>query len=266
MATPANKGAAVTLLIPATATLADGSTVTVDTAYPFEVGTDLRPMMPNRLPFSSAACCRQDTVKISCKPKAAAFPLSIRVPGWASNATIDGKPVQAGTFAKRTCATSSPNLFTLDLAPEIVVETWAGDRHGGVATNEAYSVVRGPLLFSLPIGHNFTTYGRHFGSGDAASNDYYLQPTSAWNYALNLSASALTFEAGAPYAEGAAPFNRTGPLSIKAEAWPVAGWGMERNSAAPPPRSPVGGKGAPTEVTLVPHGRTELRIGMFPRA
>ena len=41
---------------------------------------------------------------------------------------------------------------------------------------------------------------------------------------------------------------------------------MERNSAAPPPRSPVGGKGAPTEVTLVPHGRTELRIGMFPRA
>ena len=42
MATPADKGAAVTLLIPATATLADGSTVTVDTAYPFEVGTDPR--------------------------------------------------------------------------------------------------------------------------------------------------------------------------------------------------------------------------------
>ena len=35
MATP-DKGAAVTLLLPSTSTLADGSTVKVDTAFPFE--------------------------------------------------------------------------------------------------------------------------------------------------------------------------------------------------------------------------------------
>ena len=54
MTTP-DKGAAVTLLVPSTSTLADGSTVKVDTTYPFE-----------------------DTVKISCTAKAGAFPLYIR--------------------------------------------------------------------------------------------------------------------------------------------------------------------------------------------
>jgi hypothetical protein len=80
----------------------------------------------------------QDIVRVSCKPKAAAFSLSIRVPTWAKNATIDGKAVQAGTFAQQTCALGAANYFTLELAPEIVVEEWAADKHGGAATNAAY--------------------------------------------------------------------------------------------------------------------------------
>jgi len=51
---------------------------------------------------------------------------------------------------------------------------------------QAYSVVRGPLLYSLPVAHNFTVYGRHFGSGEEASNDYYLRPTQQWAYALDV--------------------------------------------------------------------------------
>ena len=54
MATP-DKGAAVTLLVPSTSTLEDGSTVKVDTTYPFE-----------------------DTVKITCTAKVHA--LSIYLP------------------------------------------------------------------------------------------------------------------------------------------------------------------------------------------
>ena len=253
METP-GKGAAVTLLIPASATLADGSNVTVNTSYPFE-----------------------DTVIVTCSPAANAFPLLIRVPGWATNATVNGKLAAAGTFSHQTCAPGEANVFTLNLRPEITVERWADDEHGGVATSPGFSVMRGPLLYSLPIDHNFTVYGRHFGEGDTASNDYYLNPTpeggSSWNVALDIDPSeptkTLTFVAASSYVPGAAPFNRTGPLSIKASARVLPGWGMSLNSAAPPPESPAcaGASahcGPLTEVTLVPHGYTELRIGEFP--
>lgn len=254
-ATAQDGGAAVTLLIPVNATLPNGATVRVDTAYPFE-----------------------DTVRVSCVPAphaTAAFPLWIRVPGWAKKATLDGKAVAGGSFAKEACTPGGRNLFTLALAPEIVVEEWAADKHGGAATHAAYSVMRGPLLYSLPIRHNFSTYGRHFGSGDQASNDYYLNPTQEWNYALDINltdpSKTLSFAPGAPYRAGAAPFNRTGPLSIKASAKLLPSWGMAINSAAPPPQSPAcasvaAGCGAAIEVTLVPHGYTELRIGEFPLA
>ncbi len=131
------------------------------------------------------------------------------------------------------------------------------------------------MLYSLPIKHNFTVYGHHFGSGDDASNDYYLHPTGPWNFALEIDltnpAKTLTFDAGAPLVVGAAPFNRSGPLTIKARARAIPGWVLDQNSAAPPPLSPACGaagrcSATTTEVTLVPHGYTELRIGEFPLA
>ena len=251
MATP-DGGAAVTLLVPSTATLAGGSTVTVQTTYPFE-----------------------DAVRISCGiGKAGAFPMYIRVPAWARNATINGKHVTAGNFSKQTCR-SSDSVFVLELSPEIVLEEWAGDLNAdGEALEVAYSVVRGPLLYSLPLEHDYIEYGHHFGSGEAASVDLFLIPhqNASWNYALVVDKTALsktlTFAAGEPYAAGA-PFNRTGPLTIRAQARRVPTWEVYANSAAPPPKSPVcaAGKCGPVEmITLVPHGRTELRIGVFPLA
>ena len=69
--------------------------------------------------------------------------------------------------------------------------------------------------------------------------------------------------------QGAAPFNRTGPLHITARArlLPPESWGTALNSAAPPPKSPACAGttcGPVTELVLVPHGYTELRIGEFP--
>jgi hypothetical protein len=115
-----------------------------------------------------------------------------------------------------------------------------------------------------------------FGTGDEASNDYFLRPTAAWNYALDIDledpTKTLTFTPGEAYTIGAAPFNRTGPLSIKARgARLLPSWGLELNSAAPPPKSPACGDGSgggacgpQTGLTLVPHGYTELRVGEFP--
>ena len=246
MASP-DGGAAVTLLVPSTSTLADGSTVKIDTTYPFE-----------------------DTVKVTCSAKST-FPLYIRIPAWAKKATVDGKA--ATGWSKQSCSGAS-TTFTIELAPEITIETWAADKNSdGQAQNPGYSVVRGPLLYSMPITHNYTVYAHHFGSGDEASNDYYLNPTEPWNYALAADPANptkdLTFTAGAAYADGAAPFNRTGPLSITAKVQLLPSWGMAVNSAAPPPKSPAcqsGGCGVAKTVQLVPHGYTELRIGEFPLA
>ena len=261
MATP-DQGAAVTLLVPSTATLHDGSTVRGDTNYPFE-----------------------DAVRISCTTSSpsTSFPLYIRVPAWATNATIDGKPVNASSYSVRRCTSGrAPILFTLELNPAIVLEEWAGDQHGGDAPHVAYSVVRGPLLYSLPVAHDFIEYGHHFGHGDDASNDLLLVPSAAggdkWNYALaldpsNLSNGALSFErqGSGGWSVGMAPFNRTGSLSIKVKARRVPSWGIFANSAAPPPRSPACADdsqpcGAMETIELVPHGFTELRIGEFPLA
>jgi hypothetical protein len=263
MATP-DEGAAVVLLVPTTATLDDGSTVRVDTSYPFE-----------------------DTVRISCatNKSGTSFPLYIRVPAWATNATINGKPVTAASFSKHSCTNRSVSgLFTLELNPAIVLEEWAGDKHGGDALHIAYSVVRGPLLYSLPIAHDYIVYDHHFGRGDDASNDLFLVPSASdgnkWNYALaldpsNLTNGALIFDRQGSgrdgWVVGTAPFNRTGSLSIKARARRVPSWKIYANSAAPPPRSPACAGdsqpcGAEETIELVPHGFTELRIGEFPLA
>lgn len=240
------------------------------------------------------SCHVSGDARISCTASTSrteSLPLYVRVPSWATNATINGKRVPAGSFSRQNCTKRSrpawPLLFTLELNPSIVLEEWAGDQHGGDAPHVAYSVVRGPLLYSLPIAHDYIEYAHHFGEGDDASNDLFLVPSKSdgdkWNFALvvdraNLTsvASSLVFERGSSrgWLAGMAPFNRTGLLSIQARARRVPSWRMYANSAAPPPRSPACDPsdnshppcGAEETIELVPHGFTELRIGEFPLA
>ena len=134
------------------------------------------------------------------------------------------------------------------------------------------SVHRGALLYSLPISANYTVYAHHFGT-NTMSNDYYLQPTSPWRFALDANPrdlSSLKFN-GIGYVAGAAPFNHSNwPTSIGARLRPLPGWSITDNSASEPPTSPAcssaGACGAAEAHALVPHGGTELRIGEFPLA
>jgi len=230
-------GAAIGAYAPASAKLPTGDTVDIDTAYPYE-----------------------DTVRIHVTA-AKAMPLYVRIPGWASNATVNGAAAKNGTMHKVDCEAGG-NTVTLELNPEIRLETW---------DNGAQSVHRGGLMYSLPLQANYIVTAHHFG-GPTDSNDYEATTNATWNYALDVDtahpSASLKFHQGA-YTAGSAPFNHSKwPTYITAVAREVPSWGTALNSAAEVPISPVCSStvacGQPTQVQLVPHGGTDLRIGELP--
>merc|ERR1719440_1226938 len=165
-------------------------------------------------------------------------------------------------------ANADATKFTVAFNPAVRLEEWDGG---------AVSVHRGALLYSLPITPNYTVYAHHFGS-DTQSNDYYLQPTTPWQFALDVDPSALSKSIvfSAPgYKEGTAPFNHSNwPTELTATLRSLPSWGTALNSAAVPPTSPActhaateaAPCGSAEKHLLVPHGGTELRIGEMPLA
>ena len=257
-------GVAVGILAPLHATLPSNGTVEVDTKYPFE-----------------------DEVHLTAKAAWVPFKLYVRVPGWAggeggdAELIVGSKPPLSLTGKNGTIvfvgwaeASGVPIKATLKLKPKLRIEQWA---------KGAYSIHRGPLMFSYNLAANFTTVAHHFGT-DTQSNDYDVTNASAWQYALVANTSdptaTLTFErrelpaladdddedVAAP-----APFNHSGwPVVVKATLRPLPKWGITLNSASVPPESPAcatpGACGEPVQVELVPHGSSDLRIGQFPLA
>lgn len=129
-------GAAVGLFAPSLSTLPDGSTVDIETNYPYE-----------------------DEVQITVEAKSA-MPLYIRIPGWAVGTVINGKStgVENGTMYKFPCS-AGKNTVTVTFMPEIRVQRW-GDLPADGNTGPV-SVHRGPLMFSLPISGNYTVLAHY---------------------------------------------------------------------------------------------------------
>lgn len=162
-------------------------------------------------------------------------------------------------MVKYVCSEGT-SQFYINLNPSIKVEKW-----------QSYAIMRGPLLYSLPIGLNFTLLNHYYGYRNQ-SNDYQILPSTAWNYALEVNPANpedyLKFVQG-KYQPGSAPFNHTNyPQYIMAQGKLVNGWGIKTNSADLPPDSPACSKptacGSLQNIILVPHGQTDLRIGEFP--
>merc|ERR1711953_1124197 len=95
-------------------------------------------------------------------------------------ATVNGAFVKNGTMWQGK-ANAGTTKFFVSFNPQVRLEEWGGG---------AVSVHRGALLYSLPVAANYTVYAHHFGS-DTQSNDYYLKPTSAWQFALDVNPQAI---------------------------------------------------------------------------
>jgi hypothetical protein len=199
------------------------------------------------------------TIRLTVNPASPlSFPLRLRIPAWAAgstvkiNRTIESSPV-AGTF-------------------DVVERTW---KHGDVVElsfplpvrasrgfRDSVIVERGPLLFSHGIGENWLKLRDR-----GMTADWQVYPTTAWNYALDVSpenAAQSVSVVESPVADG--PFTtKSAPVRLRVKARKLPEWVATDGTADPVPQSPVTSDQPDETITLVPYAAAKLRISAFPQ-
>lgn len=195
----------------------------------------------------------RETIVIRVDPeRAVRFPLSLRIPAWATSARIrvNGKAVPAG----------KPGAFA-----RIDREWRAGDRvelvfpapPRRVSTPEGSFVEQGPLVFALPIDEQWQKLRDR-----GLTADWAVLPQSEWRYALEEGAAIRRVERPV----GPVPFSRRSPpVALVTQGRRVTNWPEQDNAAAPPP-SDAQVQGPPERLVLMPYAAPKLRITTFPTA
>jgi thiol-disulfide isomerase/thioredoxin len=229
-----------------TAKVAGGQTVsfTEDTNYPFE---------------------EQIRLTLHTGGAPAGFPLTVRIPEWATSASITvngsaepGPLSPASLFTLATRVWNDGDTVVLDFPMSITTTA---------QVNSSVSIHRGPLVYALRIGESWnettpnTVDGIDFG-------EYEVTPTTPWNYALAIDAT----DPGSSFQVVTAPMptnpfvQATTPIVLQAAGRAVPGWGLRTDVvlAQEVPPSPVQAPGPDVPLTLVPFGAETLRITEFP--
>ena len=158
-----------------------------------------------------------DTVHVEVTNRAPLnVPLWLRIPGWATNATISlstagvlKAPVQApaGQYYKGILcpggSSTEPSLTSavLELNPVIVLQQGWGSNPPDAKDQEdasypgienAAAVVRGPLLFALPLTEHPHLLNKWVCDATGCSTDISITSNSTWNYALLLPTTAAS--------------------------------------------------------------------------
>lgn len=222
-----------------TAKVADGTEVTIteDTQYPFD--DEITLTVATRQPVS--------------------FPLYLRIPGWCQKPEIlvNGSPANtapgpAFTIIERVWQRG--DTVEVKLPQDVELRTW-GERGNSIA--------RGPLLYSLKIGEQYTQF-----AGDAEFPQYQVTPTTPWNYGLLLPSHTtppvqVTTRNGAADAN---PFTHDGtPVTLAALARRLPPWQADPQMVVRTLQPGPASSKEPTErITLIPMGAARLRITSFP--
>ena len=252
VAEPNGAGLVVASLVPSVATLPEvGVTVTVESAYPFGDEANI-----------TVRSVHGTTVRV-------------RVPGWATAATVDGRAAANGTlFPVSIPGGMVPTTIAVALHPEVRVERgWGGAGNATSPPEDAVAVVRGPLVFALHPAETKRVVKSFNGSLPVRPQavDYEISTTDPWNYALDLSTPPKFDPTPSPGWGHKLPFSTDDyPFSIRVTGRTVADWGFwsSSNITDSPPPSPIvcddNRCGPPTVLRLVPFGGTNLRISVFP--
>ncbi len=224
-------------------------TVAVDTDYPF-----------------------RETVTLTVTAeRATRFPLSVRIPGWAEGATVQVGSARAERVASGTMHRIDREWTgATDIAVRLPMRPIVTQRYNG-----AVAIERGPLVYSLRIGEEWTRVNTDKPHRELPHGDFEVRPTTPWNYGLVIDPARPA--GGLRFTEqpvGARPFSPEGAgmvATVRARRLPnwtlQGGWAGEislDDAAWADPNRPATEQ--PVEqVALIPYGCTNLRITEFPR-
>ncbi|MCP5521639.1 MAG: glycoside hydrolase family 127 protein [Verrucomicrobiales bacterium] len=214
----------------------------------------------------------QEVIRLRIEPAApVTFPLHLRIPGWCQEATlaINDADVQEqlkpGSLQVVERRWARGDHVELHLPMTVRSSTWA---------SRALAIERGPLLFALRVGEDWSEVVESRPNGvpaDAMHRGYLeCRPTSPWNYALPATAVRRPGEVFRVETAAEIPANpwtlESAPVTLHGPGIRLPEWQLMRRSAAPPPLSPVPvPANAMTEsIQLVPYGASTLRISAFP--
>ncbi|HEY3381159.1 MAG TPA: beta-L-arabinofuranosidase domain-containing protein [Vicinamibacterales bacterium] len=214
----------------------------------------------------------RDIIKVTVAPgDPVRFPLLLRVPAWAVGPSVrvgsgPEQPMAPGTLHRIEREWTKP----VDLTLRFPMHAKTSVRY-----NEAVAVERGPLVYSLQIGEEWSRVNADKPHRELPHGDFDVRPTTPWNYGIVVDdgpqGDSLTFLerpiGERPFSPGGAGVVATAKAR-QIPSWKLsAGWAGE---ISPPdvawsdPGKAVTDQPV-TEVTLIPYGCTNIRITEFPR-
>lgn len=220
-------------------------------------GTPVRVACATDYPF-------RETLTITVKTdKPVRFPLVLRVPAWAGDATM--KPprgsevgLRAGTFFRTEREWKDGDAVVLRFP--MAVKT--SRRY-----NESIAVERGPLVYSLKLGETWTRVNADKPHRELPHGDFEVRPATPWNYGLIVDekkpAADIVFE---ERPVGERPFSAEGAgVAARAKGRKIPTWKLNQGWAGEISPGEAESKEPVEDLTLIPYGCAKIRVTEFPK-